>query len=147
MLIAISIFTLGALGAPLPLDEQPLLFMGQWSHHIPVELPPAPRAMVPEVGISLSPSTQNGPIGMGWALDGVHRIERRGATGGVPAFDGSDAFWLDGQRLYWVSGPGQARYRLEHDDNRIFYHLENSSGGYWTAQRDGDTAWYGSRVR
>ena len=75
-----------------------MLHLGRWTHEVPLELPPAPRAMVPELGLSYASGTEDGPVGVGWQLEGMHRIERKAAGGGDPGTTASstDEFYLDG---------------------------------------------------
>jgi hypothetical protein len=126
-----------ASAAPVETNELDALSLGRWGHDVPFDLPPAPRGMVPELRLTLDHGQLAGPVGLGWSLAGEHRVERRGAGGGVPAFDETDQLVLDGQPLHWTEGPGQSGYRLEVDDNRIVYKQLESGQEYWIAQRDG----------
>ena len=119
------------------------LQQGRFSHRVPLELPPAPRSLVPDIALVADHAAVDGPVGPNWNLTGFSRIERRGANGGAPAFDSTDLYYSDGQRLYWTVGPSQPGYRQELDDNRIFYRQAGDGQNHWTAQRDGWTWTFG----
>ncbi len=125
------------------LSQQPALQKGRWTHAVPIELPPAPRDLVPSLALAADHGVPDGPLGANWSLAGASRIERRGANGGTPAFDTTDIFYIDGQRLYSTTGPSQAGYRQEQDDNRIFTRSTGETSNHWTAKRDGWTWYYG----
>jgi len=79
-------------------------------YSIPIEVPPGTGGMKPELSLDYTSQSQNGPMGVGWALSGIPVITRcpatlvvDGTTRGVN-FTASDNFCLSGQRLLTISG-------------------------------------------
>lgn len=71
---------------------------GSYSDAIPIELPPF-RSITPQLDLRYDSSAGNGPLGVGWSLDGVGIIERASPGKGAPRYDETDIFLLDGQEL------------------------------------------------
>ena len=123
------------------------IFTGQVGYHVPVELPAGPAGFGPHLDLRYGGDLGNGPLGIGWSLDGV--MIRRGERRGVPAYDDTDELELvgvgGGGRLvrdptltspqqYWVEGKGSSIkvvQRNEHfevtDANGVRYFLGMSS--------------------
>jgi hypothetical protein len=57
------------------------------------------RGLEPDVALVYHSSGGNGIVGVGWSLSGFPTIERRGAKGGSPQYDSSDAFLLGGEEV------------------------------------------------
>src|SRR5579883_541725 len=83
---------------------------GQYHYELPLDVPPGRMGMAPSLSLSYSSAWGNGPLGVGWALNGqsviapcVQTVATNGAA--VPVkMDGSDKLCLDGQQLVDVSG-------------------------------------------
>lgn len=60
---------------------------------------PAFHEVAPKLALAYDTSIQGGWLGAGWTLNGVSRIERVIKGRGVPKYDNSDVFLLDGQEL------------------------------------------------
>ncbi len=76
---------------------------GSFSQLIPIEVP-AFRGLEPRLALGYSSERRNGFAGVGWGLSGFSAIVRTRGARGVPRFDASDVFVLDGQEL--VPCPG-----------------------------------------
>ncbi|TDK59546.1 FG-GAP-like repeat-containing protein [Sapientia aquatica] len=78
---------------------------GTPSYSYPINVPPGIAGMQPNVGLSYRASGVNGPVGYGWAIQGMSMITRcpgnLGIDGYTPSvnFNGNDKLCLDGQRL------------------------------------------------
>ena len=88
---------------------------GQAVYSLPIAVPPGVGGMEPKLSLVYSSGGINGPVGVGWAVQGISQItrcakvERAGGKAAVRAvrLDANDALCLDGQRLFQVSaGPG-----------------------------------------
>jgi Salmonella virulence plasmid 65kDa B protein len=111
---------------------------------------PAFRGLEPEIALNYDSGRKTklgagyqGWLGFGWGLDGFDMIERQRPKGGVPAFDSSDVYLLNGSELVpcvaGMDSPSCAaggNYATEVESyQRIRY---DSAGGAWTVtQRDG----------
>lgn len=60
---------------------------------------PAFHEIAPRLSLAYDSSIQGGWLGAGWALNGVSRIERVIKGRGVPKYETTDVFLLDGQEL------------------------------------------------
>lgn len=78
---------------------------GQASYGLPIAVPPGIAGMAPNLSLSYVDGGINGPLGVGWSVQGISAITRCPASRVVDgaaksvAFDGSDKLCLDGQRL------------------------------------------------
>ncbi|NTX54358.1 RHS repeat-associated core domain-containing protein [Myxococcus sp. CA039A] len=97
---------------------------GTARYTFPLWTPPGRAGVEPRLALTYSSDSANGPLGMGWNLSGLSRINRCRKTeahdGGPDRlhFDASDRFCLDGQRLVLRSGThgaDGAEYRTERD--------------------------------
>lgn len=85
---------------------------GQASTSYPIAVPPGIAGMVPNLSLSFSDGGINGPVGVGWSIQGISVITRcpsTRATDGVPRgveFNARDKLCLDGQRLIQTSDTG-----------------------------------------
>ena len=87
---------------------------GTPSYGIAIKAPPGISGMTPGLGLQYTGSRINGPVGYGWAIQGLSTITRcpstvvqDGAIKGV-AFGPADRLCLDGQRLIQTSAAGQS---------------------------------------
>lgn len=88
---------------------------GQALYSLPIAVPPGVGGMEPKLSLVYSSGSINGPVGVGWAVQGISqitrcaRVERADGKASVRAvrLNAGDALCLDGQRLVQVtSGPG-----------------------------------------
>jgi hypothetical protein len=88
---------------------------GQAVYSLPIAVPPGVGGMEPKLSLVYNSGGINGPVGVGWAVQGISQItrcakvERANGKASVRAvrLDANDALCLDGQRLFLVSaGPG-----------------------------------------
>lgn len=79
-------------------------------YSVSLPLPPGTAGLAPELALVYTSTGGNGPLGIGWQLQGLSTVTR---IGGVPARDGfrgsvtytdRDRFSLDGNRLMAVAG-------------------------------------------
>lgn len=99
---------------------------------IPLKVPRGIGGIEPQLALAYSSSSGNGLIGLGWTLQGPSAITRcpqsKAIDGvrGVVAFNGSDRFCLDGQRLVLVNSadpnqgtpPSASTYGAENSEYR-----------------------------
>jgi len=88
---------------------------GQAVYSLPIVVSPGVGGMEPKLSLVYSSGGINGPVGVGWAVQGISQItrcakvERANGKPSVRAvrLNAGDALCLDGQRLFQVSaGPG-----------------------------------------
>ncbi|MCC5835815.1 MAG: hypothetical protein JJU20_13880, partial [Opitutales bacterium] len=113
---------------------------GSANYSIPIQLPSGTGGMEPSLSLNYSSMGGNGPLGVGWSLDGLSSITRTGhsyfpdeITRGIE-FNG-DLYALDGQRLVDVGeSGGVTEYRT---------HIESFSRitSHGTAGADGPRSW------
>src|SRR6185436_8913788 len=70
------------------------IFDGQMSYAVPIELPTAAAGFGPSFSLTYSGVLGNGPLGVGWAMDGM--AIRRSLRDGVPAYGADDQLELVG---------------------------------------------------
>jgi Salmonella virulence plasmid 65kDa B protein/FG-GAP-like repeat len=86
---------------------------GQASYSMPISVPPGIAGMAPNLSLTYSDGGINGPLGVGWSLQGLSMITRCGASkvvDGKPRavdFTAADKLCLDGQRLIQTDSNGQ----------------------------------------
>src|SRR5882724_1749075 len=71
---------------------------GSFVQTIPIQVPPF-FGIEPKLSLSYDSKVGNGPLGMGWRVDGLSVIQRASPGRGAPTFNGADIFLLDGQEL------------------------------------------------
>jgi len=121
---------------------------GQANYTIPLTVPPGTAGMQPELAIAYSSSGKNGPLGIGFSLQGLSSITRAPATrihdgliDGIN-FNEFDRLLLDGQRLILIStnkayGANGSEYRTEIDSFRnIILHGDMNSSNAWFEVKD-----------
>jgi RHS repeat-associated protein len=125
------------------------LSRGAWTDRVPLDLPPAPGGLAPDIAFVADPGVREGLMGLGWTLAGLSRVERRDPLGGVPEHvaDPADAltgssFRLDGQRLYHNSVTGC--FEPEQQDGRCVEYDDEAN--VWTVRKDGWRWTYGARL-
>ncbi|WP_371666772.1 FG-GAP-like repeat-containing protein [Streptomyces sp. NBC_00289] len=100
---------------------------GDYTYHVPLEVPAGRAGMAPSLSLDYASSGGSGALGRGWSVSGLSQISRCAkseaqddVTAGV-AFDVSDRYCLDGQKLVQVNagsaayGAEGAEYRTETD--------------------------------
>ncbi len=85
---------------------------GSAAFSLPIGVPPGIAGMTPNLAIAYSGGNVNGPVGLGWSIQGISMITRcpqtrtiDGYTLGV-TFSSNDKLCLDGQRLIQTSDNG-----------------------------------------
>lgn len=71
---------------------------GAFQTSVAIKVPPF-HGLEPRLGLAYSSSGSNGWIGAGWSLTGLSTIQRRSTDRGIPRWDATDRFLLDGQDL------------------------------------------------
>jgi hypothetical protein len=103
--IVLSAVALCAFGLPAVQAQVTVTEGGQASYNYAIAVPPGIAGLQPKLGLSYGGGTANGPVGVGWSVQGVSLITRCPATKALDggrrgvAFDGNDKLCLDGQRL------------------------------------------------
>ncbi len=133
---------------------------GQASYTIPLVVPPGRRGMEPRLAIAYDSSRGEGPLGVGFALQGLSAITRcpsnMAQDGRIRAvvYDGGDRFCLDGLRIVEVGtktgaqGPFTIEARTFPDTMRkILAHFgpipEDGPQSWTVYERNGDIREYG----
>lgn len=86
---------------------------GQAGFSLPLAVPPGVSGMTPQLSLNYTDGGINGPVGVGWSVQGLSMITRCPSvppTDGISrsvAFDGDDKLCLDGQRLIQTDRQGQ----------------------------------------
>ena len=133
----------------------PDLFTGTGSFSVPIAVPPGRNGLQPQLTLTYSTGTGNGPFGLGWQLSvpGISRKTSRGLPRYVDASgaagERADTFVLSGaEDLVPVAGtyPGRVRYRPRTEGlfARI-EHVRDDSGNFWEVRsKDGLLTRYGT---
>lgn len=85
---------------------------GQAAYNYTIAVPPGIAGLQPKLGLSYGGGTANGPVGVGWSVQGVSLITRCPATKAIDGgrrgvfLDGNDKLCLDGQRLIPTDAAG-----------------------------------------
>lgn len=94
---------------------------GTASYTMPLELPPGVMGLVPTLALRYTSSAGNGPLGVGWTLDGLSAITacpKSYAHDGIaaaPDVTRRDAWCLDGQHLVQINTGDPPEYRTDVD--------------------------------
>ena len=101
-----------------------------------LELPPGTAGLAPSLALTYDSGSGNGRLGIGWSL-GLSVIQVQ-TEKGLPRYEGTDRFLLDGAELVPVGG-GAYRPKLEGRFVRV-----RRSGDHWEVDSpDGKTLRYG----
>ncbi|WKD48572.1 RHS repeat-associated core domain-containing protein [Microbulbifer spongiae] len=124
---------------------------GAATYTIPLQVGPSSGGSTPALSVTYSSSGSNGPLGVGWGINGLSAItacrktlEEDGANGS--AFD---RFCLDGQRLKLVLGQYGSlgsEYRTSIDSFVRVRLVSSSTGngqGFEVYRKDGSISYYG----
>jgi RHS repeat-associated protein len=71
---------------------------GAFVTEVPIEVPHY-HGLEPPLQLAYHSQLGNGPLGMGWELEGLSSIRRASPGLGAPRYDASDEYFLDGLRL------------------------------------------------
>lgn len=83
---------------------------GAAAYQIPIEVPVGINGMQPQISVVYNSQGGFGALGQGWDIAGVSAITRGGKSiyydnqNNTVKFDNTDALYLDGQRLIYLSG-------------------------------------------
>lgn len=72
--------------------------IGAFKESIPVPVPQF-HTIAPEIAFSYDSARGNGEVGVGWQVSVGSSIVRAGPRGGLPRYDASDSFMIDGAEL------------------------------------------------
>ncbi|NDP21872.1 MAG: hypothetical protein GZ091_12450 [Paludibacter sp.] len=121
---------------------------GAASYQIPIEVPTGINGMQPQVSIAYNSQGGFGTLGQSWELSAVSAITRGGKSiyydnTNVPVSLESDALYIDGQRLIWISGTpftNNATYATEVENySKVVF----TNWGFILTTVDGKTMEYG----
>ena len=119
-------------------------FSGELGHHIAIEVP-AYHGITPRLALHYDSSGRNGFVGVGWTLEGISVIQRVGSGKGMPRYDATDVYLLDGMELVPCAAPttpsclAGGQYTTKIDDGRKI----TFDGAAWTVtQKTGIKATY-----
>jgi hypothetical protein len=125
----------------------PDLYTGTGNFTVPIATPPGRNGFQPQLLLTYSTGTGNGPFGLGWSLS-VPGVSRK-TSKGIPRYDdSSDVFILSGSEdLVPISTEGTAtvyRPRTEGLFARITHHRD-ANNDYWAVRsKDGLVSIYGT---
>jgi len=104
---------------------------------LPLTAPAGTGGMAPKLSLGYNSQGNNGPVGVGWSLNGLSAITRCRATqaqDGLTAavdFDANDRFCLDGERLMAVQGEygaeGTVYYTEQHTFQKVVSFLDSET--------------------
>ncbi|WP_054311349.1 SpvB/TcaC N-terminal domain-containing protein, partial [Mesorhizobium sp. 1M-11] len=140
-----------AIGAPAKVDLPNRASNGSLGYSIDIDVP-AFRGLEPKLSLTYDSSRKTklgglyqGWLGYGWGLDGIDVIERASPGYGMPMFDSSDVFLLNGMPLV-ACGPGVSSpsctaggtHATENESYRRIKLLGSEYSRYWeVTDRDG----------
>ncbi len=115
---------------------EPNLNTGSARETVKLEVPPGTAGLAPALALSYDSGNGNGPVGLGWSL-GLSTIQVQ-TEKGLPRYDGSDRYLLDGAELVDVGG---GVYRLKNEGR--FVRVRRSGDHFEVDAPDGRTLRYG----
>lgn len=126
---------------------QPDLHTGTGNFSIPIDVPSGRNGFQPQLALSYSTGSGNGPFGLGWSVD-VPGVRRKTARG-IPRYDGNDVFVLSGaEDLVPVPGGAVGRQRYRPRAEGLFARVErhtHDGQDYWEVwSKGGIRSRYGS---
>jgi hypothetical protein len=130
---------------------------GNANYMIPIALPPGTNKMQPQPALDYTSGGPNGPLGVGWSIDGLGDISRcprdyvHDQITAAVTLTGSDGLCVGGQRLVPISGTYGApnsEYRAEvHNFTKIVASATTKGNGpasFTATTRDGTKYEYGA---
>ncbi|MGQ0652768.1 MAG: SpvB/TcaC N-terminal domain-containing protein, partial [Betaproteobacteria bacterium] len=112
---------------------------GAASYSIPIQVPPGIGGLQPNLALVYNSHAGNGLMGMGWSLSGLPAVSRCGKTIAqdqkrtAVAYDGTDRYCFNGERLVGVAGPyggsAASEYRTERESFTKFLSYGAAGGG------------------
>jgi hypothetical protein len=91
---------------------------GDFQRSVAIDMPPF-HGLEPKLGPASFSSGPTGWVGRGWSLGGLSGIRRQSVGRGLPHWDDSDGFVLDGQDTYQTERwPLSSTYRRRHPNDR-----------------------------
>ena len=119
------------------IDAPQASYTGDASVSYPLDLPKGRGGMQPQLAVRYSSAGNNGWLGQGWDIS-VQSISVD-TKYGVPRYDGTETYLLEGTQLEKISGEIY-RPRVEGSFNRIRF----VSGSYWeVTDKNGTKSYYG----
>ena len=140
VLVGLAMVAAGRAGADVTVDQH----RGSAQSGIAVEVP-SYYGLEPRLLLSYDSSGGNGWLGVGWSLSST-TIQRESADGGVPRWDESDVYRLDGSRLRPCAGGESAgcaaggTHWVEFEDYRRV--VRNDDDTWTVTARDGTRTIY-----
>jgi hypothetical protein len=108
---------------------------GSFAHALPIQVPGF-HGIEPRVSLDYDSAAGNGEVGVGWRLQVGSTITRSGTGGGLPLYDSSDGFVVDGQKL--VACAPHCRTGGTHESRQQSFERFVFDGTTWTRwHRDG----------
>jgi hypothetical protein len=110
--LAIGTALAASLGVPPAQAQLSITEGGTPNYSHPIAVPPGIGGLVPKVGLLYSGGGVNGPVGLGWSIQGISAITRCvsiKAIDGAPRavdYSANDKLCLDGQRLIQTDANG-----------------------------------------
>lgn len=125
----------------------PDLQTGTGNFSIPIAIPPGRSGFQPQLQLTYSTGSGNGPFGLGWSLS-VPGVSRK-TSKGIPRYSDQDTFILSGaEDLVTVPGGSATRQRYRPRTEGVFARIEHirvADGDYWLVRgKDGLTSYYGT---
>ena len=144
--IGVDAIAVGATVASFEVDQQ-----GGATYRIPLFTVPSPGGLQPSIALIYNSHTGNGPLGVGWAIEGLSAIHRcfaihplHGYRGRVN-MDGEDLLCIDGRFLAPVDGSAtslESRELRTHIES--FAKITTTDGAGFTVQmKEGQVITYG----
>ncbi len=81
--------------------------VGAYERVVPLTVP-AYHGIEPSLSLAYSSAGPDGWLGVGWRLSSLSEIRRQAPGGGVPAWDASDTYSLDGRELVLCPAPSDS---------------------------------------
>lgn len=118
----------------------PSLASGTASYGVDIAVPPSAGGFAPHLSLDYDSSGGATEVGMGWRLAGLPRLRRR-TENGLPRFDSTDAFEVDGMGVPCdLLQTAAGVYRPEYESG-AFVRVQQASAESWQARDKSGTTW------